>query len=437
MLTIGERQTMDDRLLVLELTAWMEKHLTDSGSETELTAVSGYSDNRLRQKFYNVTGETPAGYLRKRRLTEAAKSLRDGLSIAEVALLFGYSSQDNFTTAFKSWFGVTPGELQTIDKKNRLWTSRMKEPLTPMELTNLKQEPLNTTLMGCMKGVSDYFELDWTVPQLFGYTTHAFLINIHDDLCPSSPYVWKKNRFDLALRNLGIRKTGEIELRKGASADEILQAERRIKTQLDGGNLCILDFLEHQLIAGYDAKGFLFLEPWNCQSGSEIPSLTFGTWAEALEREGWVHFTLLEKEELGTPEEMRISAAVSGAIRLQTHPQDYELQGYHGGDQAWAAWLAGLDRGLGTGHGHWWNASVWGECRRMAALFFLETGLGQEAEPLCAELSETYRQCADRIETARDREASVESKRSALEEARSLDLRALPLLKKLAGILIG
>lgn len=40
-----------------------------------------------------------------RELTEAAKALKTGTPIVEVALAFGYSSQENFTTAFKSWFG--------------------------------------------------------------------------------------------------------------------------------------------------------------------------------------------------------------------------------------------------------------------------------------------------------------------------------------------
>jgi AraC family transcriptional regulator len=73
---------MDDRLLALQMAAWMESHLADEGSGCDLAKVSGYSENRLRQKFYNVTGETPAGYFRKRRLTEAARKLMAGADIA-------------------------------------------------------------------------------------------------------------------------------------------------------------------------------------------------------------------------------------------------------------------------------------------------------------------------------------------------------------------
>jgi AraC-like DNA-binding protein len=253
---------MDDRLLVLQMAAWIEEHLTDAGPGPALAKVTGYSENRLRQKFYNVTGETPSGYLRKRKLTEAARALIAGERIVDVSLRFGYSSQDNFTTAFKSWFGVTPGELQTMDRKQRIFISHMKEPLNIMELKNLKQNDLCTTLMSCMKGASDFYDLDWTVPQLFGYSSHAFLINIHAELCPSSPYAWKHDRFWLGMRNLGVRKAETIDLRKGAAAAELAAAEKKLRDHLDAGKLAVFDFLEHQLISGYDTKGFIFLQPW-------------------------------------------------------------------------------------------------------------------------------------------------------------------------------
>src|SRR5271157_4939528 len=286
---------MDDRLLVMRMAAWMEKHLADPDPHLDLEKASGYSENRLRQKFYNITGETPAGYLRKRRLTEAARALIAGERIVDVAADYGYSSQDNFTTAFRSWFGITPAKLRDLDRYYRNLLVRMKELLNIMELANLKQSRLHTTMMSSIKGASEYFDLDWSIAKVFGYSTHAFLINIHADLCPSGPYVWNHDCFFLALRNMGIRRTGMIRFKKGGPAAEISQAEVKLKAHLDAGKVCILDFMEHQLIAGYDTKGFLCLQPWGC-SPVELPALTFGTWSEALDREDWIGFTLLEKE---------------------------------------------------------------------------------------------------------------------------------------------
>jgi AraC-like DNA-binding protein len=431
---------MDDRLLALQMAAWMEKHLSDELSGQELATAAGYSENRLRQKFYNVTGETPAGYLRKRRLTAAARELMAGKQIVDVALSYGYSSQDNFTTAFKSWFGLNPGELRTMDERYRRFLARMKEPLNIMELANLKQSSLSTTLMGCMKGASDYYDLDWSVPKLFGYSGHAFLINVHAELCPSSPYVWNHDAFYLAMRGMGIRRIESVCLGKDAAPEAIKKTEERIKAHLDAGKICILDFLEHQLIAGYDHKGFLFLQPWqDCGGDSQIPALSFGDWGEALEREGWVQFTLIEKEESRPSEASLLPSALTGALRMRSESEAFEQPGYGIGDRAWENWIAGIDKGLGNSQGNRWTVTVWEECRSMAADFFDEIGTerkGASARRLCADPSSTYRACAARIGAVKEKDAEPEDRRKALVEGRELDREGARLMKELLAAIL-
>ncbi|HTP60156.1 MAG TPA: AraC family transcriptional regulator, partial [Spirochaetia bacterium] len=306
---------MDDRLLVVKIAAWLEAHLADARSK-DVIEISGYSETRLRQKFYSVTGETPAAYLRKRRLSEAAKEIMAGARIADTALKYGYSSQDNFTTAFRTWFGVTPGELQVMDRAYRGFMERMKEPLNIMQIEKLAQPSLDTTLMGCMKGAADYFDFDWSAPMLFGLSGHAFLINIHPEACPSSPYVWNHQRFYGRMERLGIRRKQELELRKGAAAADIRDVEDRVKAHLNAGSICLLDYLEHQLVSGYDDKGFVFLKPWNGMAPSEVQSLSFGTLGECLDKEGWVHFTLLEKASPATDLQAELPDALSLAAEL-------------------------------------------------------------------------------------------------------------------------
>ena len=427
---------MDDRLLALRMAAWMEGHLSEpeTGLGPELARISGYSENRLRQKFYNAAGETPAGYLRKRRLTEAARALLSGAPIADVALSYGYSSQDNFTTAFKSWFGLNPGELRAADAKYRVFLARMKEPLTIMQFSKLEQGGLATTLMGCLRGASDFFDLDWSTPKLFGYSSHAFLLNVHKELCPSSPYVWKHDAFYRALRGLGIRRSASICLEKGAGAEAIRGAEERVRSHLDQGKLCILDYLEHQLVAGYDSKGFQFLLPWKGSCGAELPVLSFGSWSEALEAEGWVQFTFLEKEEDRPEEASLLPAALAAALRARSAPEELELPGYRAGDAAWEAWIVGVSRGLGSSHGHWWNGTVWEECRSMAADFFVEVeplARGPRAAGLCRELSALYRDCAARLGAAKDKAAAPALQAAALAEGRELDRRGEALMREL------
>lgn len=429
---------MDDRDLVKTLCSWMEAHLTEADLHGDLARISGYSENRLRQKFYNITGETPSAYLRKRRLTEAARALMAGKAIAETAFTFGYSSQDNFTTAFKACFGLTPGEVQSVGRKLGALKARMKEPINIMELENLKQSPISTTLLGCIKGASDYFDLNWTLPELFGYSAHAFFINIHTELCPSAPYLWRKDRFFVALSRLGINKTGDGRLTAKSSHADFSAAEARIRAHLDRGNLCILDFLEHQLVAGYDTKGFIILRPWNGDCGVELSSLSFGSWEEAIGKEGWAQFTLLEKGACAANPETLLQEALCDALQFWNAPEAFELPGYRVGLAAWDTWIAGVERGLGATHGHFWSGSVWHENREMAAAFFSDIEQ-REASPeiadICRHLSEVYRNEAQELGIAKNRSASPTVQVNALQAAKRLDQSAQGLIADLWRLL--
>ena len=81
-------------------------------------------------------------------------------------------------------------------------------------LDNLRQPPLNTTQMGVLRGLADYFGLDVSTATLFGGTGHAFVINIHEAMCPSGPYLWHPGRFNQLVRNIGIetRETRVLQL---------------------------------------------------------------------------------------------------------------------------------------------------------------------------------------------------------------------------------
>ncbi len=431
---------MDDRALAASMVLWMEKHLTGGGNGRELERVSGYSENRLREKFFSVTGETPSGYLRKRRLSEAAKRLLAGDALVDVAAEYGYSSQENFTTAFKSWFGITPGELRTTDRRYRFFLNRIKEPMNIMELANLKQGPLNTTFIGCMKGASEYWELDWTIPELFGYSAFGFMLNIHRDLCPSGPYCWNKDRVFLNLRDMGIRRIDCVKIDKFSSAEERERMEKRIRSHLDAEKLVMVDYLEHQLISGYDTDGFTFLRPWNCDdaSTSEIKQLSFGTWKEALEKEGWIWFTFLEKETLCSDRARLLRGAIDTAREIRNNPKRFACEGYYVGDEAWEAWIAANDKGLGSSHGNWWNGMVWSECRVMTADFF--AGLKAQADSSAVQrlyggAEAACRAAGAAIAAAASKDSAIDERGVSLKAGRAADAACEKVLKELNAVL--
>ena len=63
--------------------------------------------------FQMVTGTTLAEYIRNRRMTLAARELKESSRrIIEIALDYGYSSQESFTRAFKNVHGITPAQAR-------------------------------------------------------------------------------------------------------------------------------------------------------------------------------------------------------------------------------------------------------------------------------------------------------------------------------------
>jgi AraC family transcriptional regulator len=80
----------------------------------DLVQVTGKSPTYLSRVFPMFTGYSITGYLRARRLTEAAREIAAGApDILSVALDAGYGSHEAFTRAFRTQFGITPEQLRT------------------------------------------------------------------------------------------------------------------------------------------------------------------------------------------------------------------------------------------------------------------------------------------------------------------------------------
>lgn len=79
----------------------------------EIAAACGVSRFHMCRGFAAATGFSVMGYLRGRRLTEAARQLAAGApSILDVALDAGYGSHQAFTRAFREHFGATPESVR-------------------------------------------------------------------------------------------------------------------------------------------------------------------------------------------------------------------------------------------------------------------------------------------------------------------------------------
>jgi len=86
-------------------------------SLAEIARASGLSQYHLHRIFTSIFGHSLKGYVRKRRLTEAAAMLRDtDRGILDIALQCQFESQASFTRAFRDLFGVPPGRYRTVQR---------------------------------------------------------------------------------------------------------------------------------------------------------------------------------------------------------------------------------------------------------------------------------------------------------------------------------
>lgn len=98
----------------VEKAIWfIEGHFAQPLDLDEIARSGGLSRFHMSRAFVVATGRPVIGYLRARRLTEAARTLAGGApDILSVALEAGYGSHEAFTRAFRDQFGITPEQVR-------------------------------------------------------------------------------------------------------------------------------------------------------------------------------------------------------------------------------------------------------------------------------------------------------------------------------------
>jgi len=115
---------------------YIEENLSSQITLNDLCSRTFYSPVHLQRIFFHTVGETIGQYLKGRRLSEAADKLATtSMTILEIALHFGYDSQESFTRAFKSRYYMTPGKYRRLGLHFAL---TQKKRLYKRDLTGLK-----------------------------------------------------------------------------------------------------------------------------------------------------------------------------------------------------------------------------------------------------------------------------------------------------------
>ena len=115
-----------------DVLAYVEAHLFEPMTLTELAAVAGFSPYHFSRLFTARFGESVMGYVRIMRLQAAALRLGGDAPPALIDLAFdcGFESQEAFTRAFTRLFGTPPGQFKRA--------ARAAQPSREIKMTNVQ-----------------------------------------------------------------------------------------------------------------------------------------------------------------------------------------------------------------------------------------------------------------------------------------------------------
>lgn len=94
---------------IIRVMEYIQHHLSENTSLNTLAAVANISPFHFHRIFKSTIGESLAEYVQRLRMEYVAEQLKTtGLSLNEIAMRTGYSSEQALSRAFKKYFTVPP-----------------------------------------------------------------------------------------------------------------------------------------------------------------------------------------------------------------------------------------------------------------------------------------------------------------------------------------
>ena len=97
---------------IADILSYINENISKDLTVDELASRSYLSRYHFMRLFKNQTGYTVHNYIRQKRLTLAARLIREGMSASHAAAECGFTDYSAFHRAFTSTFGVSPGKIK-------------------------------------------------------------------------------------------------------------------------------------------------------------------------------------------------------------------------------------------------------------------------------------------------------------------------------------
>jgi hypothetical protein len=319
-----------------------------------------------------------------------------------------------------------------------------------IKLDNLQWSPKWVAHLGCVKGCLDYLDIDVSDAWLYGGTGHAFVINLHKQVCPSGPTAWNTGRLFELGRNLGYTIDGVFAAKDHEGfAEAQRKAWEHVKQSIYEGRPCYgweLEIPEFYVVFGYDDVGYYYSGP-GCDEGKGPKP-----WQEL----GDTGIGVLELYSVGSgqaaDDATAVREALSFALEHAQNPKESISEDYASGVKGYDNWIGALEQGAASDMGTRYNTGVWLECRQFAVSFLEEAGerLAGRADALFDAALVHYREVAARLgqvaefypwewESSDEDVLPVDDKSRAavesLQAARAAEAKGLQVLEKIVQAL--
>jgi hypothetical protein len=245
-----------------------------------------------------------------------------------------------------------------------------KKEIKMKKLENLRNVQRWTTHMGAIEGCLKYLGMDISPAWLFGATGHAFVINIHEVICPSGPTAWKTEMLFVLGNNIGYSLDGEFCLKTDKDfKNKQKLAWGKARRAIDQGFPCYgweLELPEYYVITGYDRTGYYYSNLGSDSVKGPLP------WKKLADTGiGVLEMYSIRK---GTPadDSTTVKKALEFALEHSKGPEKWIFPKYKTGPAAYDTWITALEGDSADPFGTAYNAQVWLECRIFATRFLKE-----------------------------------------------------------------
>lgn len=111
---------------------WVETNLKDDPTLERMSEYVGYSSFYCSAKFHEVVGVSFQEYVIRRKLTLAALELREtNHKIIEIAVKYGFSSNEAFSRAFHKKHGYSPSQFRKVLPQLQMYDKSVILSTTP------------------------------------------------------------------------------------------------------------------------------------------------------------------------------------------------------------------------------------------------------------------------------------------------------------------